>query len=254
MIKGIILAGGTGSRLGPLSKVTNKHLLPVGPVPMIFHPISQMLSNGITNICVVSGLFHLGSVVELLGSGTKYGCRFTYKVQDAAGGIAEALLLCRDFAEEDDIAVILGDNIFGEQLDFRMPIRGAVLYLKEVLDPHRFGVAEVDHMKRLIDVEEKPENPKSNLAVVGAYLYSKEVWEIAAHIGRSPRGELEISDVNKELIRKRIVDTREICGWWSDAGTQESYRKANQEIWTNLAPPLMTKIMEMAKACRGDEI
>lgn len=252
MTRGIVLAGGTGSRLGPLSKVTNKHLLPVGSVPMLFHPISQFLENGIVDICVVSGLFHLGSLVELLGSGSRYGCRFTYKVQDAAGGIAEALLLCRDFARHDDIAVILGDNIFGNLLDFQVPTRGAVLYLKEVPDPHRFGVAEVDHLKCLVDVEEKPENPKSNLAVTGAYLYSSEVWHAAGGVERSARGELEISDVNRAMIRKGIVDTYEICGWWSDAGTQESFKKANTEIWDRLCPTLAARISDMSKACRGD--
>jgi glucose-1-phosphate thymidylyltransferase len=250
MTKGLILAGGTGSRLGPLSKVTNKHLLPVGPVPMIFHPISQMLENGITDICVVSGLFHLGSVVELLGSGTRYGCRFTYKVQDGAGGCAEALLLGRAFAGEDDIAVILGDNIFGQVLDFRVHVRGAILYLKEVPDPHRFGVAEVDHLKCLVDLEEKPENPKSNLAVTGAYLYSRSVWDVAGGIARSERGELEITDTNKGLLRKGIVDIFEVGGWWSDAGTQESFRKANEEVWSRLEPRLMERITDMARASR----
>jgi len=248
MTRGVVLAGGTGSRLGPLSKVTNKHLLPVGPVPMIFHPISQMLENGITEICVVSGLFHLGSVVELLGSGTRYGCEFTYKVQDEAGGIAEALLLCRDFAGEDNVAVILGDNIFGEVLNLHAPTRGAVLYLKQVPDPHRFGVAQVDHMKRLVDIEEKPENPKSDLAVTGAYLYSPVIWGAVDRIGRSARGELEISDANKEMIRNGIVDTFELCGWWSDAGTQESYRKANLEVWDRLCPQLVMRIAAMAKS------
>jgi glucose-1-phosphate thymidylyltransferase len=219
---------------------------------MIFHPISQMLLNGITDICVVSGLFHLGSVVELLGSGTRYSCSFTYKVQDAAGGIAEALMLCRGFAGDEDIAVILGDNIFGDLLDFQTPTRGAVLYLKQVPDPHHFGVAEVDHMKRLVDVEEKPENPKSDLAVTGAYLYSPAIWDACGRIGRSARGELEISDANKEMIRNGIVDTSELRGWWSDAGTQDSYRKTNREVWDNLCPPLMAKIMDMAQACRGE--
>lgn len=253
MTRGIVLAGGTGSRLGPLSKVTNKHLLPVGPVPMVFHPISQFLENGIDEICVVSGLFHLGSVVELLGSGSRYGCRFTYKVQDAAGGIAEALLLCRDFAGGENIAVILGDNIFGELLDFNIRVRGGVLYLKEVPDPHRFGVAEVDHLKCLVDVEEKPGNPKSNLAITGAYLYSPAIWEAAERVERSARGELEITDANKAMIRQGIVDTYEIRGWWSDAGTQESFRKANQEIWDNLCPRLMARISDMAEACRGEK-
>ena len=251
-MKGIILAGGTGSRLGSLSKIVGKHLLPVGTVPMIFHPISQMLENGITELCVVSGLFHLGLIVELLGSGSKFGCQFTYKVQDTAGGIAEALLLCKNFAGDDNVAVILGDNIFGDLLDFQVQNRGAVLYLKQVPDPHRFGVAEVDHMKCLIDIEEKPENPKSNLAVTGAYLYSPVIWNIIKHIDRSARGELEISDANKELICNKIVDTCELSGWWSDAGTQDSYRKTNQEIWDNLCPRLMKRITDMAQACRGE--
>lgn len=253
-MKGIILAGGTGSRLGSLSKIVGKHLLPVGAVPMIFHPISQMLENGIIELCVVSGLFHLGLIVELLGSGSKFGCRFTYKVQDEAGGIAEALLLCRNFAGDDNIAVILGDNIFGDVLNLHLPQGGAhaKFFLKKVKDPHRFGVAEVDHMKRLVDVEEKPENPKSDLAVTGAYLYSPAIWDACGRIGRSARGELEISDANKEMIRNGIVDTSELRGWWSDAGTQDSYRKTNREVWDNLCPPLMVKIMDMAQACRGE--
>jgi len=220
---------------------------------MLFHPISQFLENGIEEICVVSGLFHLGSVVELLGSGSRYRCQFTYKVQDEAGGIAEALLLCQDFAGDSDIAVILGDNIFGELLDFNRSVKGGVLYLKEVPDPHRFGVAEVDHLKRLVDIEEKPENPKSNLAITGAYLYSPAVWELAGQISRSARGELEITDINKALICKGIVDTFEMGGWWSDAGTQESFRKANQEVWDNLCPRLMDRILGMSKACREEK-
>jgi glucose-1-phosphate thymidylyltransferase len=161
-------------------------------------------------------------------------------------------MLCRGFAGDEDIAVILGDNIFGDLLDFQTPTRGAVLYLKQVPDPHRFGVAEVDHMKRLVDVEEKPENPKSDLAVTGAYVYSPAIWDACGRIGRSARGELEISDANKEMIRNGIVDTCELSGWWSDAGTQDSYRKANREIWDNLCPQLMTRITSMAQACRGN--
>jgi glucose-1-phosphate thymidylyltransferase len=253
MIKGIILAGGTGSRLGSLSKIVGKHLLPVGAVPMIFHPISQMLENGITELCIVSGLFHLGLIVELLGSGSKFGCQFTYKVQDVAGGIAEALMLCRNFAGSDDIAVILGDNIFADVLNLHLSQdTHAKFFLKQVPDPHRFGVAEVDHMKRLVDIEEKPENPKSDLAVTGAYVYSKAIWQACDAIDRSSRGELEISDANREMICNKIVDTCELSGWWSDAGTQDSYRKTNQEIWDNLCPQLMNRITDMAQACRGE--
>jgi len=236
MTRGIILAGGTGSRLGPLSKVTNKHLLPVGPVPMIYYPIAQLICNNIREICIVSGLFHLGSVVSLLGSGSRFGCEFTYKVQDEAGGIAEALNLCRQFAGLSSIAVFLGDNIFGNKLDLTVDKRlsDAVLFLKKVPDPHRFGIAEVDHMKKLIDVEEKPENPKSNLAITGAYLYSSKIWDAIDSIERSVRGELEISDANKWILRNGTVLTKSVEGWWSDAGTQESYKKSNLAIWNNL--------------------
>ena len=251
-MRGIVLAGGTGSRLGPLSKTLGKHLLPVGPVPMIYHPLSQLLCNGITDICVVSGLFHLGSVVSLLGSGSRFGCSFTYKVQDEAGGIAEALSLCRDFAGEEDIMVFLGDNIFGEVLRPKVDTYGciehdAVFFLKEVPDPHRFGVAEVDHLKRLVDIEEKPENPKSNMAVTGAYVYTPNVWSNIDMITRSERGELEISDVNRRIINGGFVETQEVLGWWSDAGTQESYRLANRDVWTNLCPELNNMLDKMMK-------
>lgn len=243
-MKGIILAGGNGSRLGSLSRVTNKHLLPVGSVPMIYHPLSQLLCNGIKEICIVSGLFHLGSVVSLLGSGSRFNCSFTYKVQDKAGGIAEALSLCKDFAGNENIMVFLGDNIFGEVLKIKDFDSDAVLFIKQVPDPYRFGIAEVDHMKKLIDIEEKPENPKSNLAVTGAYLYSPLIWKAISSITRSKRGELEISDANKWIMQNGSIITYEINGWWSDAGTQESYRKANEIIWNNLNPQLI-KMLEM---------
>lgn len=246
--KAVILAGGTGSRLGPLSKVTNKHLLPVGLVPMIYHPISQALINGITEICIVSGSYHLGSVVGLLGSGSRFGCSFTYKVQDEAGGVAEALSLCRNFSGDDAIAVMLGDNIFGQTLDFSILDNfDAVLFLKNVPDPHRFGVAEVDHMKKLIDLEEKPENPKSNLAITGAYLYTPCIWEAIDNITRSARNELEITDANKYIIKKYQIYTQDVQGWWSDAGTQESYIKVNQEIWKNQNEDLNNILEKMIK-------
>lgn len=244
--KGIVLAGGTGSRLGPLTKHINKHCLPVGLSPMIYHPISQLLANDIREICIVSGSHHLGSVISILGSGKSMGCSFTYKVQDGAGGIAEALQLCRNFAGSDNIVVLLGDNIFGEVLDFSIESEyDAVLFLKEVLDPQRFGVAEVDHLKKLIDIEEKPDNPKSNLAVVGAYVYSPFVWTAIEKINRSERGELEISDTNKYIIKYKSILTREVRCWWSDAGTQESYIKVNREIWDNLCPQLNEIVGQM---------
>jgi glucose-1-phosphate thymidylyltransferase len=249
MTKGIVLAGGTGSRLGPLSRVTNKHLLPVGPVPMIYYPIAQLLCNNIREICIVSGLFHLGSVVSLLGSGSRFNCEFTYKVQDEAGGIAEALNLCRHFAGLDSIAVFLGDNIFGNVLDLNIDKRlaDATLFLKKVPDPHRFGIAEVDHMKKLIDVEEKPENPKSNLAITGAYLYSSKIWKAIDSIERSARGELEISDANKWILRNGVVLTKDVEGWWSDAGTQDSYKKSNSVVWDSLDEHMAEVLDKMMK-------
>lgn len=244
--KGIILAGGSGTRLGSLSKVTNKHLLPVGQVPMIYHPISQLLCNDIRDICVVSGLHHLGSVVSLLGSGTNFNCSFTYKVQNASGGIAEALNLCRGFANNEPTAVFLGDNIFGDVLDLSIPANyNAVFFLKQVEDPDRFGVAEVDHLKILVNIEEKPENPKSNLAVTGAYIYDSNIWSAIDKISRSERGELEISDANKIIINEGTVCTHELNGWWSDAGTIESLRKANQHVWDKLDQKLYNKLDEM---------
>jgi glucose-1-phosphate thymidylyltransferase len=214
---------------------------------MIYYPIAQLLCNGIKEICIVSGLFHLGSVVSLLGSGSRFGCEFTYKVQDEAGGIAEALNLCRNFSGDEDIMVFLGDNIFGNVLS---PSKGdvdALFYLKQVPDPHRFGIAEVDHMKKLIDIEEKPDNPKSNMAVTGAYVYSPLVWQAIDSITRSARGELEISDANKWIIQNGIATTLEVDGWWSDAGTQDSYKKSNQAVWDSLDEQMTKTINDMMK-------
>ncbi len=247
-MKGIILAGGTGSRLGPLSKVTNKHLLGVGSFPMIFYPLCQLLENNITDICIVSGLYHLDKVVNLLGSGSKLGCSFTYKVQDGAGGIAEALNLCKNFSEKDNISVVLGDNIFGEVLNLSLNSGfDAKFFLKQVPDPERFGTAEVDHLKRLIDIEEKPKNPKSNLAVTGMYIYSKSIWDAIDSIERSARGELEISDANKVILSRGAVETEELLCWWSDAGTPESLKHANENVWTKLSKPIFDRLHNMAE-------
>jgi len=167
-------------------------------------------------------------------------------VQDKAGGIAEALSLCENFAGNDPFVVILGDNIFGEPIELIIPENmDTVLFLKSVEDPSRFGVAEVDHLKVLINIEEKPENPKSNLAITGTYIYNKNVWSVLKQINRSSRGELEISDVNRFLLQRYKVHTKEISGWWSDAGTQSSYAKANREIETNLNNQLNEIINKM---------
>jgi len=229
-IKGIILAGGSGTRLFPLTKVTNKHLLPVGRMPMIYHPIKKLTDAGIEDILIVTGIEHMGDIVTLLGSGKDFGCRFTYKVQDEAGGIAQALLLAREFSGDDKIVVILGDNIFEDSLNpfveaFGKQEKGARVLIKEVSDPHRFGVVELKG-KIVVSIEEKPKKPKSNFAVTGIYFYDPEVFEIIKKIKPSARGELEISDVNNAYLKKQSLEYDVLSGWWTDAGTFESLERA----------------------------
>ena len=233
-MKGIVLAGGTGSRLMPLTKVTNKHLLPVGHEPMIFHPIKKLLRAGIRDICIVTGTEHMGDVVGLLGSGKDFDCEFTYRVQDRAGGIAEALGLARNFARGESMCVILGDNIFQDDLGlyverFARQGHGARILLKTVEDPQRFGVAELAG-DRVVSIEEKPKSPKSNMAVTGIYMYDDRVFEIARTCKPSGRGELEITDVNNAYIARGELGFDVLEGWWSDAGTFESLAHANALI------------------------
>src|SRR6185295_6864956 len=227
-------AGGTGSRLFPLTKVTNKHLLPVGREPMIFHPVRKLTDAGIEEILIVTGVEHMGDVVTLLGSGKDFGCRFTYKVQDEAGGIAQALGLAENFAGEDPLCVILGDNIFQDSIApyvkaFREQKRGARLLLKQVHDPQRYGVAEVEGSK-VTRIVEKPKKPKSDLAVVGIYFYDAQVFDIIRTLKPSARGELEITDVNNAYIARGEVTWDELDGWWSDAGTFESLLHASNLV------------------------
>jgi glucose-1-phosphate thymidylyltransferase len=236
-MKGIILAGGTGSRLYPLTKVTNKHLLPVGKKPMIYWPIEKLIEAQIQEILIVTGVEHVGAVVGLLGSGKDFNCRFTYKVQDEAGGIAQALGLAENFAGLDSVCVILGDNIFEDSiLDqveiFKKQKIGARVILKEVHDPHRFGVAELQGDK-VIGIEEKPKNPKSNYAVTGIYFYDNEVFKIIKTLKPSARGELEITDVNNHYIKNNTLTFGKFKGWWSDAGTFESLARVNQLVNQN---------------------
>jgi glucose-1-phosphate thymidylyltransferase len=233
-MKGILLAGGTGTRLFPLTKVTNKHLLPIGKKPMIFYPLEQLLGCGIQDIMIVTGTEHMGDVISLLGSGKEFKARFTYKVQDEAGGIAQALGLAEDFIHDEKMIALLGDNIFGESLrpyanQFREQSLGVRLMLKEVDDPERFGVAEVQG-KNILSIEEKPKNPKSNLAVTGCYMYGPEVFSIIKSLKPSGRGELEITDVNNEYVRRGKAEFNLLLSWWSDAGTFESLRRVNELI------------------------
>lgn len=231
-IKGIVLAGGTGSRLFPLTKVTNKHLLPVGNRPMIYYPIEQLTGCGITDILIVTGREHMGDVVNLLGSGAEFNCRFTYRVQDQAGGIAEALGLAREFAREERMVVILGDNVFEKPIQpyftrFVEQDEGARVLLKEVPDPHRFGVATVED-GRITRIDEKPKAPQGNLAVTGVYMYDPSVFDFIDRISPSDRGELEISDVNNFYVKGGRMKFDVVEGWWTDAGTFESLRHANE--------------------------
>jgi len=231
-LKGIILAGGTGTRLFPLTKVTNKHLLPVGRKPMIYHPIEKMTEIGIDEILVVTGVDHMGDVVSLLGSGREFDCHFTYKVQDRAGGIAEALSLAEGFIREPDrMLVILGDNIFEDKLkdfteNYLQQKKGAKILIKEVADPERFGVVEIKKGK-IISIEEKPKVPKSNYIVTGIYFYDYQVFEIIRGLKPSARGELEITEVNQAYLKKGELTYEILSGWWSDAGTFDSLERAS---------------------------
>lgn len=231
-MKAIILAGGTGSRLYPLTKVTNKHLLPVGKYPMIFHAIYKLKQAGLEDILIVTGKEHMGDVVSLLGSGREMGVTFTYKVQDEAGGIAQALGLAEQFVGEDQMVVILGDNVFEDNIapfvdNFRLQGQGAKILLQEVPDPHRFGVAELEG-ERIISIEEKPVKPKSKYAVTGIYMFDYNVFSMIKKLKPSGRGELEITDVNNEYIKRGELTFDILQGWWSDAGTHASLARANE--------------------------
>jgi glucose-1-phosphate thymidylyltransferase len=228
-INGIILAGGTGSRLNDLTRVTNKHLLPVYNEPMIYSPLKTLINAGIDEIMIVSGRSHAGHFLELLGSGEEFGVNLSYTVQESPSGIAGALRICKRFAGGDNIVVILGDNIFSDKFDFSDFREGARLYLKEVEDPERFGVAKIQN-NRLISIEEKPKIPSSNLAVTGLYLYDDRVFDIINCLRPSTRGELEITDVNNQYIKDGKIDYKIIDGFWSDAGTHDSLYRASSFV------------------------
>ena len=233
-MKGVVLAGGTGSRLWPLTRVTNKHLLPVGRMPMIHHPVLKLREAGIREILVVTGREHMGDVVGLLGSGSDLGLGFSYRVQDEAGGIAQALALAEGFAARGPLVAILGDNVFQDTLTahvagFAADPRGARVLLKRVPDASRFGVATLDSAgQRVVRIVEKPADPETDLAVTGVYLFDEQVFEIIRGLAPSARGELEITDVNNAYIARGQLGFGELRGWWSDAGTPESYARANQ--------------------------
>lgn len=231
-MKGIILAGGTGSRLYPLTKVTNKHLLPVGKYPMVFYAVYKLKQAGLTDILIVTGKEHMGDVVSLLGSGHELGVSFTYKVQDEAGGIAQALGLAEQFTGEDQMVVILGDNVFADDISpyverFKDQEKGAKILIRKVPDPSRFGVPELED-DRIVSIEEKPQHPKSEYAVTGIYMFDRRVFDIIKTLKPSARGELEITDVNNAYIERGELTFDMLQGWWTDAGTHASLARANE--------------------------
>ena len=237
-MKGIILAGGKGLRLYPLTKVTNKHLLPVGKEPMILNPIRKLLDAGINEIMIITSTEHMGSIVNLLGSGLEYNANFTYKVQDSASGIADALRLAENFAKGDKIVVILGDNITAGSISpyvkkFEIQKAGARVLLKKVESPSRFGVAAIDE-KQVLDIVEKPDKPKSNFAVIGYYMYDPTVFDIIRTLNPSKRGEYEITDVNNAYIKQGKLEYDFLDSEWTDAGTFQSLVYANEIIMNSL--------------------
>jgi glucose-1-phosphate thymidylyltransferase len=231
-LKGVILAGGLGSRLLPMTRVTNKHLLPVYDRPMIYYPIQQLVHAGITDILVVTGGNNAGDFLKLLRNGREFGLQdLSYTYQEGEGGIAEALGLAEHFAEGEPIAVILGDNIFQDPIEtavraYERVGSGAMILLKEVSDPERFGVAELNGDK-VVGIVEKPKQPRSRFAVTGCYFYDARVFEIISGLEPSARGELEITDVNNRFLEWGELRHHVLSGWWTDAGTVASlYRSA----------------------------
>jgi glucose-1-phosphate thymidylyltransferase len=231
-VKGVILAGGTGSRLHPLTRVVNKHLLPVGRYPMIYYPLAKLVEADVRDILLVAGSEHLGDLGRLLGSGRAWGARLTFRVQDEPRGIAHALSLAEPFADGSPLVVLLGDNVFEAGIRpslerFLQQGGGARVLLKEVPDPERFGVAVVDG-PRVVRIEEKPQHPPSRLCVTGVYMYGPDVFDVIRGLTPSPRGELEISDVNNHYARAGAMAYDVLPGWWVDAGTVESLMEAGR--------------------------
>ena len=234
-MKGVVLAGGLGTRLRPLTSVTNKHLLPVYDQPMIYYPIQTLVNAGITDIMIVTGGNSAGDFLKLLGNGKAFGLKhLNYTYQEGEGGIAEALALVEHFAAGDPVCVVLGDNIIEGNIAaavqaYRRQGRGAKIILKKVPDPERFGVPELDG-QRVVRIEEKPSSPKSDYAVIGIYIYDGNVYDIIRTLEPSRRGELEITDVNNAYISRNEMTWEELQGWWSDAGTFESLLRASSLV------------------------
>lgn len=227
-MKGIILAGGSGTRLRPLTKITSKQLLPIYNKPMVYYPLETLRRAGIEDILIIIAPDHAGDFLNLLGSGKEFGCDFTYEIQDKPEGLAQAFLIGEKFIGTDSVTMVLGDNLYED--DFSQAIQsfqsGARVFAKEVSDPKRFGVVEFDQNKRAISIEEKPEQPKSNFAVTGLYIYDNTVVEKTRNLAPSSRGELEITDLNNLYLQEGTLDVATVPGRWFDTGTFESWFEA----------------------------
>ncbi|MER3631901.1 MAG: spore coat protein [Blastocatellia bacterium] len=237
-MKGVILAGGLGTRLFPLTKITNKHLLPVYDRPMIYFPIQTLINAGIDDIMIVTGGNSAGDFLRLLGNGKDFGLKhLNYSYQEGEGGIADALSLVEHFADDQPVCVVLGDNIIEKNIraaadEYRQQGRGAKIMLKRVHDPQRFGVPQLDG-DRVIRIDEKPAEPKSDFAVIGIYFYDNSVFDVIRTLEPSARGELEITDVNNHYIGRGEMTWNELDGWWTDAGTFESLLRASNLVAEN---------------------
>ncbi|HVQ55696.1 MAG TPA: sugar phosphate nucleotidyltransferase [Pyrinomonadaceae bacterium] len=234
-MKGVILAGGLGTRLFPLTKITNKHLLPVHDRPMIYYPIQTLINAGIDDIMIVTGGNSAGDFLRLLGNGAEFGLKhLNYTYQEGEGGIADALSLVEHFADEQPICVVLGDNVIEGNIraaadEYRQHGKGAKILLKKVPDPQRFGVPELNG-KAVLQIEEKPKEPKSDFAVIGIYFYDSTVFNVIRTLVPSGRGELEITDVNNHYIDRGEMTWNQLDGWWTDAGTFESLLRASNMV------------------------
>ncbi|MFC0470035.1 sugar phosphate nucleotidyltransferase [Halalkalibacter kiskunsagensis] len=239
-MRGVILAGGTGSRLSPLTKIINKHLLPVGPYPMIYWSVIKMKEAGINQILIITNKESLSMFIQLLGDGEELGVQIHYKVQQDANGIADGISLAKSFVDKDKFIVLLGDNIFETALtqyiqSFQYQEAGAKVLLKEVSDPQRYGVAEINPEKKTVtSIQEKPNKPLTNYCVVGIYLFDNHVFQYIEKISPSDRGELEVTDLNNMYIKQQQLTYDVLSGWWIDAGTHESLYKANTLIYQKM--------------------
>jgi glucose-1-phosphate thymidylyltransferase len=231
-MKGIILAGGRATRLRPLTKITSKQLLPVYDKPMIFYPIETLVSAGIRDILIIIAPEYAGHFLNLLGTGRDFGANFTYEIQEEASGLADAFIIGENFIGKDNVTMILGDNIFDDCFEEEVKSfkKGATIFVKEVADPERYGVAEFNKNHKVISIEEKPTNPKSNFAVVGLYIYDNQVIKYAKSLKPSSRGEIEITDINKIYLKNNKLKMEFVDGMWEDAGTFDSLLRVQNLI------------------------